>query len=211
MSSVILMAALIAGGGQATTAAIRASAPDIPVMVAAEAAEAMECARIQGRGGQATRLAVIDYTRPSSEKRMWVIDLVRRRLLFKEHVSHGQGSGAVMANRFSNQEGSHATSLGLFLTDSTYQGGNGYSLRLSGLSGNLNSRARERAIVIHGASYVRPSDGAVGRSWGCPAVRPSVAKPLIDTLQNGQFVYAFGPGSSKAAACREPALLSGFN
>jgi hypothetical protein len=126
--------------------------------------------------------------------------------LFEEHVAHGQGSGHDIPNAFSDREGSHQTSLGLFLTDTTYQGGNGYSLRLHGLSKGFNESAMRRLIVMHGAPYVNPiaamAMGRLGRSWGCPAVRREVAKPMIDTLKQGQFIYSHGPGTAKLSQCK---------
>ncbi len=120
-------------------------------------------------------LAVIDYSRPSTEPRLWVFDTERRRLLFEELVAHGKHSGENRTERFSDQPGSLMSSLGVFLTGDTYQGRNGYSLRLLGLEPGFNGRSLERAIVMHGASYVSEQTGRnlrrLGRSWGCPAVR----------------------------------------
>ena len=155
------------------------------------------------------RYGVIDYSLPSTAKRLWVFDLATRRLLYAERVAHGKGSGDNYTRSFSNQPGSRQTSLGLFRTSETYLGSNGYSLRLDGLEPGFNDRARERAIVMHGAPYV--SEGAVrqlgrlGRSWGCPAVRSNVAKPLIDDLKGGQYIFAYYPD---AAWLRNSPLLS---
>jgi hypothetical protein len=181
-------------------------APKIKPEVVKEAISAMNCARKNGVGVDAKRLAIIDYTLPSRLPRLWVFDLVAQKLLFEEHVAHGQGSGQDVPNAFSDRDGSHQTSLGLFLTDSTYQGGNGYSLRLQGLSRGFNESAFRRLIVMHGAPYVNPAAaskmGRLGRSWGCPAVRREIAKPMIDTLKQGQFIYSHGPGTSKLSQCR---------
>jgi hypothetical protein len=172
---------------------------------AAQALQAVECARRHGAGVDATRLAIIDYDLPSRQPRLWVFDLDRGTLLFREHVAHGRNSGADLATDFSNRAGSRQSSLGLFLTADTYQGGNGYSLRMHGLSGSLNDNAYERLIVMHGADYVDAAaaqrQGRLGRSWGCPAVRTAVAVPLIDSLRGGQFLFAHGPGSEAAASC----------
>lgn len=119
------------------------------------------------------------------------------RLLYAEHVAHGRGSGANQASAFSNIEGSHQSSLGLFRTAETYHGGNGYSLRLDGLESGTNDLARERLIVMHGAAYVDPEQalrqGRLGRSFGCPAVRKEVAQEVIDTLREGQLLFAYYP------------------
>lgn len=159
------------------------------------ALSAAGCAVRAGAVDDPATLTVIDYSRPSTEKRLWVFDLRRKALLYEELVAHGQGTGDNMARRFSNTPRSHQTSLGLFVTAESYVGQNGYSLRLDGLDRGFNDRARERAIVIHGAPYVNDdiiqSMGRLGRSWGCPAVRPAVARPLIDTVKGGGLVFAY--------------------
>ncbi|HEY1141821.1 MAG TPA: murein L,D-transpeptidase catalytic domain family protein [Lysobacter sp.] len=161
------------------------------------AVSAMQCAQASGVGADARRLAVIDYSRPSLMPRLWVFDLTAGRLLYEEVVAHGQGSGENMATRFSNSDGSHQSSLGLFVTADTYTGKNGYSLRMRGLEPGVNDAAMARAIVMHGAPYVDPAQGQrmgrLGRSWGCPAVRSAVAKPMIDLLKGGQFVFSYYP------------------
>ena len=158
---------------------------------------AAKCAVRAGAVDTPRTLTVIDYSRPSSEKRLWVYDLTTRELLYEELVAHGQGSGANLPTAFSNQPDSHQTSLGLFVTDTTYVGKNGYSLRLDGLDKGMNDRARERAIVMHGAPYVSEqfvrANGRLGRSWGCPAVSDAVAKQLIDRVKGGGLVFAYYP------------------
>ena len=141
-------------------------------------------------------LTLIDFTKPSTEERMYVMDMKRGKLLFKTHVSHGQGSGENYATSFSNVSGSHKSSLGFFVTGNTYQGRNGYSLVLDGLEKGINDRARERAIVVHGAAYSNPSfiesAGRLGRSFGCPALPDAVSHDIIDTIKEGSlmFIYA---------------------
>lgn len=162
------------------------------------AARALSCAlRTPEFGVDPLRLGVIDYSRPSTEPRLWVFDLARQRLLFEEWVAHGRNSGENLTTRFSNREGSYMTSLGGFTAQETYMGGNGYSLRLRGLEPGFNDQARQRAIVIHGAPYVNPAaaklQGRLGRSLGCPAVRPQVARQLIDSIRDGTFVFAYYP------------------
>jgi hypothetical protein len=141
-------------------------------------------------------LTIIDYTRPSVEPRLWVLDLEAGRVLYRELVAHGRNTGANLARSFSNAQGSLMSSLGLFVTDSAYIGANGYSLRLRGLQPGINDNAFDRAIVIHGAPYVSPATvarlGRLGRSLGCPAVRPAIARALIDTIKNGSVVFAYG-------------------
>ena len=142
-------------------------------------------------------LTVIDYSLPSSQPRLFCFDLSHHKLLFRELVAHGKASGGDVANFFSNSPGSLATSLGLFVTADTYEGGNGYSLRLKGLEEGINDMAFNRAIVMHGAYYVSREAikalGRLGRSWGCPAVRPEVAKEIINTIRGGSAIFAYYP------------------
>lgn len=179
------------------SADLLAQAPGLKREVLELAVSAYDCARRAGQAPSARRLAVIDYSLPSTEPRLWVFDMRRQRLLYAEHVAHGQGSGENLATEFSNIEGSYQTSLGLFVTDETYHGANGYSLRMDGLDPGFNDRARQRAIVMHGAPYVDPAfarvQGRLGRSQGCPAVRSGIARPLIDQLRHGQLLFAYYP------------------
>lgn len=165
--------------------------PEVFEMALAAAA----CAERAGAVDQPATLTVIDYSLPSTAKRMWVYDLRSHRLLYEELVSHGQGSGGNMADRFSNVPNSYQTSLGLFVTAEPYVGKNGYSLRLDGLEAGVNDRARERAIVMHGAPYVSTefvsANGRLGRSQGCPAVRNDIARDLINTVKGGGLVFAY--------------------
>src|SRR5215203_2794353 len=141
---------------------------NIEVDVFEMALNAASCAVKSGAAHAPGTLTVIDYSKPSTERRLWVFDLKSRELIHEELVAHGQGSGANMATQFSNENETHQTSLGLFRTDSTYVGKNGYSLRLDGLDKGINDRARERAIVMHGAPYVSQefvkANGRLGRS-----------------------------------------------
>tara|TARA_B100000700_G_scaffold309727_2_gene389293 strand:- start:7539 stop:8528 length:990 start_codon:yes stop_codon:yes gene_type:complete len=181
-------------------------APEASPKVLELAARALNCA-----DPDAKRLAVIDFSRSANEKRLWVFDLQQRRLLFKELVSHGQGTGQEYARAFSNTPDSHQSSLGLFRTKQSYTGSNGYSLRLEGLEPGINDRAYERAIVMHGADYVSEdfiaANGRLGRSWGCPAVPSDVARPLIDSLEDNQYLFAYYPNqqwldNSEFLACQ---------
>lgn len=190
---------------------LAALAPGADPKVIDLALKARECAISSGDAtGQGEKLAVIDYSMPSSQKRLWVFDLRNTRLLYNEFVAHGAGSGENFARSFSNQDGTHQTSLGLFRTAETYEGHNGYSLRMDGLDKGFNDNARSRAIVMHGAWYVDPSMvqkvGRLGRSQGCPAVRAQVAHEIIDTLKGGQFVFSYYPDNkwlheSRILAC----------
>ena len=160
---------------------------------------AASCAVRTGAVKDPETLTVIDYSKPSSERRLWVFDLKSRELVYEELVAHGQGSGANMATQFSNDDESHQTSLGLFVTGDTYVGKNGYSLRLDGLDQGVNDRARDRAIVMHGAPYVSEqfvkATGRLGRSWGCPAISAAVAREMIDRVKGGGLVFAYYPAA----------------
>lgn len=186
-------------------AALRAAAPDANPEVLGHALQALQCASANGMT-DSSRLAVIDYSLPSSTPRLWVFDLDNQRLLFRELVAHGRNTGERMATRFSNELDSRTSSIGLFRTGETYQGSNGYSLRMQGLEPGFNDRAEERAIVMHGAPYVTEDHvrrfGRIGRSWGCPAVRLGVARQIIDTLKGGQFVFSWYPDSQWLHASR---------
>lgn len=176
---------------------LAAAAPALDPQVLALAVQARECALAHGDIAFDERLAVIDYSLPSTQRRLWVFDVGRTRLLYHEHVAHGRNSGANMTTSFSNLDGSHQSSLGLFRTAETYVGGNGYSLRMDGLESGVNDNARERLIVMHGADYVDPPQalrqGRLGRSFGCPALRQEVAREVIDALKGGQLLFAYYP------------------
>lgn len=141
-------------------------------------------------------LTIIDYSKSSLEERLAVVDLEKEETLFTSVVAHGQNSGENYATRFSNKNGSHQSSLGFFLTRNTYQGSNGYSLRLDGLERGINDNALARAIVMHGADYADPqrhkNASRLGRSWGCPALPHTINREVIDTIKEGSvlFIYA---------------------
>lgn len=197
MTAMLLMSISVeAAYADSLEAALVKAAPDANARVIALAVRASQCRLAQGEV-PAQRLAVIDYSLPSTEQRLWVFDLQRRTLLFHELVAHGRNSGENMASQFSNQNASYATSLGLYRTQSSYVGQNGYSLRMEGLEPGFNDNAFERAIVIHGAPYVSPAlaraNGRIGRSLGCPAVRPAIAHRLIDSMKDGQLLFSYYP------------------
>ena len=144
-------------------------------------------------------LTIIDFNLPSTEKRMYVLDLSKKEVLYVTHVAHGRNSGGNIATSFSNKNGSYQSSLGFYRTAETYNGGNGYSLRLDGLEKGINDLARPRAVVIHGADYCNEdfikSTGRLGRSYGCPALPQELNKPIINTIKDGSliFIYADKP------------------
>jgi hypothetical protein len=170
------------------------------------ARQATTCATQLGVVKSPSTLTVIDYSRPSTKPRLWVLDLVTGKVLFEELVAHGQGSGGNLATKFSDKLDSHQSSLGLFLTQETYTGKHGYSLRLQGLEDGVNSRARERAIVVHGAKYVSAASvsalGRLGRSWGCPALGPNVAARVIDTIKGGSLIFSYYPDKAWLAGLK---------
>jgi len=140
-------------------------------------------------------LSIIDYSKPSNEKRLFIIDVENRKLLYNTLVAHGKKSGYVNATKFSNKYGSHKSSLGFFRTGNSYYGKRGYSLQLEGLEKGINDNARQRGIVIHGANYVSErianGNGVIGRSWGCPAVSKKLSKEIINLLKGGSLLYIY--------------------
>ncbi len=139
-------------------------------------------------------ISIIDFTKSSSQKRLFVIDIAHYKLLFKTYVAHGQGSGAAMATQFSNMPESFQSSLGFYRTSNTYTGKNGFSLKLCGLENGINSNAEDRGIVMHGAAYVSDGiaqTGHLGRSWGCPAVPKNMNTSIIEKIKNGTCLFIF--------------------
>jgi hypothetical protein len=145
-------------------------------------------------------ISIVDFTQPSSKKRLFVIDLNDCRILFNTYVAHGVNSGREYANQFSNKPSSYKSSLGFYETLNTYIGDNGYSLRLEGLEKGINDNANSRDIVIHGAGYVNESliraQGYIGRSWGCPALPEKLHKPIIDKIKDGTCLFIYGADKS---------------
>ena len=209
MAFLLLALAAPAGADESLASELVAAAPTANPKVLSLAARAADCARRQGLLEGFRHLAVIDYSLPSTQPRLWVFDVDRGRLLFQELVAHGRNTGEKVAERFSNVEGSKMSSLGLFQATDTYYGSNGYSLRLRGLDAGFNDNALSRAIVMHGAPYVSEAIaarlGRLGRSWGCPAVRQEVARVMIDALKGGALLFAYYPDSKWL---KESALLT---
>jgi hypothetical protein len=196
----ILMLALMlstqahADNGQPLKDALTRAAPDANPRVIELAVQSAQC-RIAQSNPQPTKLAVIDYSLPSTERRLWVFDLAQRTLLFHDLVAHGRSSGEDRATYFSNEPDSLASSIGLYSTRESYVGRNGYSLRMDGLEPGFNDKAFDRDVVIHGADYVSNDfarvNGRIGRSHGCPAVPTAIARPVIDTLKDGQLLFIY--------------------
>lgn len=142
-------------------------------------------------------ISIIDFSLPSNKKRMFVIDLKNYKVLYNTLVAHGKNTGTEWASSFSNQQSSHKSSPGFYLTRETYQGKHGLSLRLEGLEAGINDHAYERGIVVHGADYVSESlanaRGFIGRSHGCPAVPDQLSRPIINTIKEGTCLFIFHP------------------
>lgn len=141
-------------------------------------------------------ITIIDYSLPSTKKRLYTIDLQKQEILFFTYVAHGKNTGENTAENFSNEPKSLKSCLGFFKTGETYNGKHGFSLYLHGLEKGFNDNALSRAIVMHGAYYVSEafakSEKRMGRSWGCPALSLNDYKPIINTIKNGSclFIYA---------------------
>ena len=140
-------------------------------------------------------LSLIDFSKASKEKRMFIFDLKNEKIIKYTYVAHGMQSGVQMAESFSNKRFSNKSSLGLYLTKETYEGKHGYSLRIDGLSAGLNDNVRKRAVVIHGANYVSESfikrNGRLGRSFGCPALPVDETQEIIDLIKGGTCMYIY--------------------
>lgn len=153
-----------------------------------------------GKLNNTNKITIIDFSQPSTEKRLYVIDLDKKQILFQSLVSHGSGTGTLWAKSFSNHAKSYKSSPGFYVTGETYTGGNGYSLRLDGVESGINDNARNRAIVMHGADYANQSTigslGFLGRSQGCPALPLSLHKPVINTIKNGTCLFIYTPDKS---------------
>jgi hypothetical protein len=145
-------------------------------------------------------LSIVDFSLPSSKKRLFVIDMDNSKVLFNTYVAHGRNSGKEYANEFSNSPESFKSSLGFYITKGTYNGEHGYSLQLEGEEKGINDNALSRAIVVHCADYVNESlvksQGYIGRSLGCPALPKKYSKPIIQTIKNGSCFFMFSPNSN---------------
>ncbi len=146
---------------------------------------------------QKSLMTIIDYSLPSTKRRMWVVDMNKGKVIYHTLVAHGSGSGGNEARSFSDKPGSLQSSLGLFVTGKTYEGKHGRSLVLHGLEQGINGNAERRRIVVHGAHYVNDhmakNLGRLGRSWGCPALDTKLAQPIISTIKEGSLVFAYYP------------------
>ncbi len=142
-------------------------------------------------------ISIIDFSQPSANKRLYVIDLETKEILFNTYVAHGKNSGQEMATEFSNTPTSNKSSMGFYITSHLYNGKNGLSLQLEGQEKGINDKAMERGIVMHAADYVNEayiqSQGWIGRSQGCPAVMPELNKPIIEKIKEGSCFFIYCP------------------
>ena len=154
----------------------------------------------QGKLSNDSIITIADFSQPSNKKRLYVVDIKNYKVIFNTLVAHGKNTGDSWARNFSNQNSSHQSSPGFYITADTYVGSNGYSLRLLGQERGINDAALVRTIVMHGADYVsydRVKTGTmVGRSWGCPAVPRAEAKPIIDKIKRGSMLFIYTPQES---------------
>jgi hypothetical protein len=158
----------------------------------------------QGKLMNSAVLSIVDFSLPSSHKRLFVINVKSQELIFYDYVAHGKNSGAAIAKSFSNKINSLKSSLGFFVTKNTYNGKNGLSLALDGKEKGINDHALARAVVIHGAPYVNENfatqKNGIGRSWGCPAVPEKINASLIETIKDGSCFFIYAPIYKKESA-----------
>jgi hypothetical protein len=149
-------------------------------------------------------ISIVDFSQPSNNKRLYILDLRHYKVLFNTWVSHGRNSGLEWAQSLSNKISSYKSSPGFYITGETYIGNNGYSLRLTGIEKGINDNAYSRAIVMHGAPYVNPSyiiaQGYIGRSEGCPAIPLNLSRPIINTIKGGSCLFIYHPAYIKHSA-----------
>jgi hypothetical protein len=156
-------------------------------------------------------ITIIDYSRPSSMERFYVIDLCTKTILYKTLVAHGRNSGDLYARCFSNKAQSHQSALGFFVTGKTYNGSQGYSLQMNGVDTGFNENALKRSIVIHGADYATARYiklyGRLGRSFGCPALPPEIVAPVINLIKEGSLIFSYFPDKTYLSASRVVARM----
>ena len=169
----------------------------LPRMAFSMAMKGFSKLRDKGLIGADSILTIIDFSKSSKKKRLYVIDLKNEDMVFNTVVAHGKKSGSEFARSFSNKPSSNKSSLGFYITRGTYSGGNGYSLKLYGAERGFNDKALARAIVMHGADYANEETigkkGILGRSYGCPAVPQKYTREIIDTIKEGNCLFVYYP------------------
>jgi hypothetical protein len=145
-------------------------------------------------------LSIADLSQSSNFKRLYIIDMTKKKILFNTYVAHGRNSGEEFAHSFSNKHNSYQSSLGFYLTENMYHGKHGLSMKLKGIEYGINDNAENRGIVMHGATYVRESyikqTGRLGRSQGCPAIPQELCEPIIRSIKGGSCLFIFYPDSN---------------
>jgi len=168
-------------------------AEELEYKVFLEAYEGYLTFRKNGQIEKMNVITIIDFDKSSDEKRFFVVDIEERQVLVNSYVAHGQNTGGLDATRFSNNLNSHQSSLGFYLTDKTYHGKHGLSLRLDGLDKGINDNARKRNIVVHSADYVSEEfiskHNRLGRSWGCPALPKEGYEDVIEQIKNKSLLF----------------------
>ncbi|MEO5908160.1 MAG: murein L,D-transpeptidase catalytic domain family protein [Ginsengibacter sp.] len=156
--------------------------------------------RAQGKLNNNNILSIVDFSLPSTQKRLFVIDMENLKLLFNTYVAHGRNSGKEFAEQFSNSPESNMSSLGFYITKQSYNGEHGFSLRLEGEEKGINDNAESRAIVIHCADYVSEKSikalGYMGRSLGCPALPKKYTRPIIETIKDGSCLFVYSQSNN---------------
>jgi hypothetical protein len=152
----------------------------------------------EGKLKNTNLVTIADYSQSSNKKRLYVIDLKNKKLLFNTYVAHGRNTGDEYARSFSNKEGSLKSSLGFYITENPMVCSHtGYSLMINGVEKGINDHAAKRAIIIHGADYATENFikkyGHLGRSFGCPALPPDLNKPIIDSIKGGTCLFIYNP------------------
>lgn len=159
-------------------------------------------------------LTIADFSKPSSQKRLFIIDMEKMELVLNTLVAHGKNSGILFAKNFSNKNNSFQSSLGFYITGNIYKGKHGMSLQLTGIESGINDKAKQRAIVLHGANYVSEyivqKQGYIGRSLGCPAVPQNQVHDIIQTIKGASLLYIYAPNNNytkKSRIISESALM----
>ena len=186
--------------GWKNTVAALSSKFNISIEALQNAVKVYQQLKLAGQLNNQQFLTIADFSKPSSEKRLFIINMEKMELVFKSLVAHGRNSGTLMAEKFSNKMESYQSSMGFFITGNVYKGKHGMSLQLEGIEAGINDKAKQRAIVIHGADYVNEQlikkQGYIGRSLGCPAVPNNQVKDIIETIKGSSLFYIHTPDKS---------------
>jgi len=170
---------------------------DINVKTLVYALKGFRYLQSTGQLGNTNVLTIADMSQSSRNKRLYIIDVENKKLLFNTYVAHGRGSGSEFATSFSNEVDSHKSSLGFYVTSNTYSGSHGLSLRINGVEKGFNDKALARAVVVHGANYMGDSflrnSPFSGRSWGCPAVPAAEIGKVINIIKGGTCLFIYHP------------------